>query len=86
METEEAVIITVADEFNLLPERLSADVQLTNELGFDSIDRLGLAVCLEKRFHIELADRSVNRLKTIGDVVDLVELKTTLLCKAINAS
>lgn len=72
LETREAVVDAIADEFDLSPEELRPNVHLADELGLDSLDRLGLAICIEQRFGIEVGDRSVNRLKTMNDVFQLV--------------
>ena len=70
--TAERPIDVVADVFNVEPAKLAPQLGLASDLGADSIDRLGLAIALERRCGIPVADREIQRAATIADVVELV--------------
>ncbi|WP_019949278.1 phosphopantetheine-binding protein [Hymenobacter aerophilus] len=47
--------------------------RLQQDIGLDSIDLVELAINLEHRFHIEIADAEMEALRTVQDVLDCVE-------------
>lgn len=55
-------------------ESVTPDRELAS-LGLDSLDLLELAVALEDEFSIEISNSEVESLRTVGDVIALVERK-----------
>lgn len=51
----------------------TVDCDLANDLGFDSLDRLDLAIKLEKEFCITIPDEQFDKVQTVEDVVKLVD-------------
>jgi acyl carrier protein len=49
---------------------------LSDELGIDSFSGIELAFALEDEFHIKIPDQEMARLKTVEDVLKLIESKT----------
>ena len=47
--------------------------RLQQDIGLDSIDLVELAINLEHRFHIEIADAEMERLYTVQNVLDCVD-------------
>ena len=47
--------------------------RLQQDIGIDSIDLVELAINLEHRFHIEIADAEMEALRTVQDVLDCVD-------------
>jgi acyl carrier protein len=70
--TMREVMKIVAQELNVPGERISCCSRLA-ELGADSVDQLGLAMRLEETFDIEICDEELARMRTVGDIVELVE-------------
>jgi acyl carrier protein len=59
-------------------ETTAIDVETSlGELGFDSVDLVELSVRLEEHFRFVLDDSNGRRVKTVSDVVALVEENTT---------
>lgn len=48
------------------------ETSLEDELDLDSLSRLSLCSLLEQEFGIEMTDEAFDRLRTFGDVCDLV--------------
>ncbi|SET89190.1 phosphopantetheine-binding protein [Hymenobacter actinosclerus] len=48
--------------------------RLQQDIGLDSIDLVELAINLEHRFHIEIADAEMEAMRTVRDVLSCVEL------------
>jgi len=60
------------EEFGLPEDRVQPSSHLVDDLDFDSIDAIELAVRLEESTGIELEEDELKALRTVGDVVDLV--------------
>ena len=45
--------------------------------GWDSMSHLNLIISVEKEFSIKITGAEVMRLKNIGDLINLVEMKTS---------
>lgn len=72
LNTAEQPIDVVADELDVRSDELEPDDDLTNDLGADSIDRLALAIALERRCGVPVADAAIQEARTVEDVTDLV--------------
>ncbi len=59
-------------EFRLKPEQIEPATHLINDLDFDSIDLVDLAVLLEERFGFKLDNEELNSVETVGDAVNVV--------------
>ena len=59
----------------LLERPLSDETLLADDLMFDSIETLELLLSAEREFVIDLLSDDAERLKTVGDVVALVEAR-----------
>ncbi len=52
---------------------LKKDMQLIADLELDSFDLVSLVCQIEEEFKIEIPDREMKKIKTVGDVLDLLE-------------
>lgn len=52
---------------------INKDTVLISDLGLSSFDLVNLACAVEDEFDIEIPDRAIRQLKTVGDVVDFIE-------------
>jgi len=50
---------------------------LVEDLGVSSLDRFELHMGLEEEFGIEIHEQDMEGVKTVADVVDFIERKTT---------
>lgn len=55
------------------PEQVVPEALLVDDLGADSLDAIEIIIALESHYGKELDDEDVENLKTVGDVVTLVE-------------
>ena len=58
-------------------EKVVTAARLSEDLGADSLDLLGITMELEDELHIEIADEDAEKLKTVGDVVAYVTKKVS---------
>ena len=64
--------------FLVSPEDITPNADLVEDLGFDSLDFVELAMALEEEFQImEITDEEMEPVKTVADVVELMERKTS---------
>lgn len=66
----------LVEDFEKEPENISLDSNLYKDLGFDSIDALDLVALLEDRLHISFEESELKTLRTIRQVIELIQSKT----------
>jgi acyl carrier protein len=54
---------------------LSDETNLREGLGLDSVDVVSIISQIERRFHIRLTHQELEKLATVGDVLNLLEVK-----------
>jgi len=62
----------VADHLGVAREELAPEVSLVDDLAADSLDLLEVALALEAEFDIVIPERTVDEVRTYGDLVDAV--------------
>ena len=66
----------MADRLGIAPEQITPEARLVEDLGLDSLDAVELAIAVERRFEIEVAEEELARLQTVADMLALVESRT----------
>jgi acyl carrier protein len=59
----------------MLPEDVTLDAKLVDDLGADSLDSIELVVAFEDAFEIEINETEADKLVTVGDVVNFLAEK-----------
>ena len=59
-------------EFHLKPDQIEPATHLIDDLDFDSIDLIDLAVLLEERLGFKLDNEELNSVETVGDAVRVI--------------
>lgn len=67
----EATVMESLAEFGADPAVLTRDASL-EEVDIDSLDLVELTQVVEERYEIDLESADFKKIKTVGDVVDLV--------------
>lgn len=52
---------------------INEDTVLLTDLGLNSLDLVSLACSVEDEFDIEIPDRAIRSIKTVGDVITFIE-------------
>ena len=63
----------MAARLGLRAEQLVPGARLVEDLGLDSLDAVELAISVERKFDIEVPEEELTKLKTVADMVALVE-------------
>ena len=54
-------------------DKIKIESNLFDDLNFDSLDSVEMVLALELEFDIEIPDDSIDEIKTVRDIVDLVQ-------------
>ena len=66
-------IILETDKDNVLNNSMiTEESELTRDLGFDSFKMIYAAVMIEKRMNCRIDNEKYKKIKTVGDVIDLL--------------
>jgi len=74
-ELEEKIIKLVAIQISIDFFEISMDSNLTQDLGFDSLDLVEMVMNLENEFNINIKDEEAEMLITVQQLVDYIEKK-----------
>jgi len=69
-EIQSKVIELAAEEANMPPEQIAPASHFINDLHFDSLAVVEFAMAVEDEFEISIPDEEMDRLQTVGDVID----------------
>ncbi len=73
LETIKEIICEYVD---IDPDVITAESSLRYDLGASSFDLMNVAVEIEERFNVKMSNASLPTIKTVGDIVELLEKRT----------
>lgn len=69
----EKVIEILSDFTEMKPEQMNRDTKLAADMGLNSFDVVNVIVAFEEEFDIEIPDRAIRDLQTVGSIADYLE-------------
>ena len=66
----------LAEQLNIGVEKITMQSKVIEDLGADSLDVVEMLMVLEDEFNITVSDEESVKLKTVGDIVKLIDSKT----------
>lgn len=63
----------ICDYADVKPEDITEETNIRTDLSLDSLSLVNLAVAIESEFELEISDRDVMGIETVGDVIKLIE-------------
>ncbi|MBE6732804.1 MAG: acyl carrier protein [Ruminococcaceae bacterium] len=69
----EKIKTMLASQLDVDAEELSLETKIAEDLGADSLDVVEMLMAIEGEFDVEIPDDEIEKLKTIGDVVDYIQ-------------
>ena len=75
MATIEKIKQIIAEQLNKPVEELTDDKEVVKDLGADSLDVVELLMNIEEEFNITVPEDVAVNIKTIGDIVKIIEEK-----------
>ena len=69
----EKVKAILAEQFDVEEDKITADTDLQEDLGADSLDVVDLLMSIEDEFEVEVPDEELENIKTVGSLVSYIE-------------
>lgn len=63
----------IAEKVGVDPEEITMDTSFADDLEADSITLFELVMAIEDEFDIEVDDESIEKIVTVGDIVNYLE-------------
>jgi acyl carrier protein len=63
----------LVDELQIDPKLITADAELSADLGINSLELATLVEVCEEKLDVEVEDDDMHKLVTVGDVVEYLE-------------
>ena len=70
----EKVIDIIAEELSVDPSEITEDSNLVEDLDADSLAVVDLVMSIEDAFDVEIPDTEVENLKTVGEIVQHIDI------------
>ncbi len=59
--------------FFIKPTKIATKSQLNKDLGISSLEFVELIVTVENTFHIEINDKELEHIKTVGELINCID-------------
>ncbi len=73
MDTFTKVVTLLGNELGVDPATITPDSDIIRDLGADSLDVVQMLMALEDEFGITVSEDEASNLKTVRDIVNLIE-------------
>ena len=68
----EVVLQILVKNLDVAKEQITDDARLEDDLGVDSLGFVEITMAVEERLHLNVPDEQAERVKTVGDLFELV--------------
>lgn len=75
--TIEKVKKLIAEQLNIDESKITEDSRIVEDLGADSLDTVEMLMAFEEEFGISIPDDEVPNMKTIKNIIDLIDSKSS---------
>ena len=65
----------ICEYVEIEPEEITEESSLRFDLGASSFDLMNIAVAIEEKFKIKMSNSSLPKIKTVGDIAELLAAK-----------
>ena len=69
----EKVKAILAEQFDVEEDKITAETDLQEDLGADSLDVVDLLMSIEDEFDVEVPDEEIENIKTVGSLVSYIQ-------------
>ena len=63
----------IAEQLGVAKDTITKDSNILEDLGADSLDIIEMLMTLEEEYGITIPDEQIGQVKTIGQIVELIE-------------
>ena len=75
MNTFEKISALMAEQLGIDKDTITLESEIIKDLGADALDVVEMLLDLEKEYGVEISDEAAAELKTVGDIVNLIDKK-----------
>lgn len=69
----EKVKMILSNQFEVDVDSITAETNVIEDLGADSLDVVDMLMSLEDEFDVEIPDEEIEKMRTVADVVSYIE-------------
>lgn len=69
----EKIKAILAEQFDVEEDKITAETNIAEDLGADSLDVVDLVMTLEDEFDIEIPDDEVENIRSVGNLVKFID-------------
>ena len=69
----EKVKMILSNQFDVQEDSITAETNIMEDLGADSLDVVDMLMSLEDEFDVEIPDEEIEKMRTVSDVVAYIE-------------
>jgi len=69
----EEIVAMLIKQLNKKPDQVATTARIKEDLGADSLDVVEILMAIEDKYGVQVPDEDVMKVKTVGDVISLVE-------------
>ena len=69
----EKVKMILSSQFEVDADTITAETNVIEDLGADSLDVVDMLMSLEDEFDVEIPDEEIEKMRTVADVVSYIE-------------
>ena len=69
----EKVKMILSSQFDVEEDSITPETNIADDLGADSLDVVDMLMSLEDEFDVEIPDEEIERIRTVGELVALIE-------------
>lgn len=63
----------IVDQLDVDEDKVTMEASIIDDLGADSLDIVDMVMTLEEEFDVKISDDEVENVKTVGDIVRIIE-------------
>ncbi len=63
----------IVDQLDVDEDKVTMEASIVDDLGADSLDIVDMVMTLEEEFDVKISDDEVENVKTVGDIVKIIE-------------
>ena len=65
----------LSNQLNVEADKITKDSKIVEDLGADSLDMIEMLMAFEEEFGISIPDEQAMQMKTVKDIVELIDSK-----------
>ena len=73
MSTFEKVRNMLVDKLGISADKITPDSEIIKDLGADSLDLVEMLLSLEENFGVTVSDEQTESIKTVKDIVEIID-------------